>query len=105
MRHVYPGTAQFQFVGITFLIGISPGKTVEFFAILAMRLIPSYIDFVMLNFSFKFHTVLQAFNKQKFLMLMFLCLRKSTRYLFFPLAKTVLELNFSTMDTSCWSAM
>ena len=58
---------------------------------------------VMLNYSFEFHTVLWAFDKKKFLMLVFLDRRMSVRYLRFPLEK--IELNFSAMETVCCSAM
>ena len=69
------------------------------------RLILARIEFVMLNFSFEFHTVLWVFNKQKFLILMFLDLRMHARCLCFPLEKKMLELNLSARDTACFNAM
>ena len=59
----------------------------------------------MLNFSLEFHTNFWAFDKQKFLMLASLDRRRSVRCLRFPFEKTTFELNFSAMETACFSAM
>ena len=48
------------------MIGISHQKDVGYIAMLGRRLISAYMDFVTLNFSFDFYTVLWAFDKQKF---------------------------------------
>ena len=86
---------------MTGLIGISQRKAVKDVAILARRLILARADFVMLNFSFEFHTISWEFDKKKLLMLMFLDLSRSVRCLCFPLEKTILELNFRERDTLC----
>ena len=70
-------------------------------SILARRLILAHMYFVMLNFSFEFHTVLQDFYNQKFFMLIFLDLSRYIRYLCFLLTKTVLELKLSASDAAC----
>ena len=59
----------------------------------------------MLKFSFGLHTVLCAFNKQNFLMLVCLDWRRYVTCLYFPLEKKTFELNFSAMETACCSAM
>ena len=69
------------------------------------RFISARIDLAMLNFSFDFHTVLWAIDKQKFLMLVCLDRRKSVRCLYFSLEKTKFELNFSAIEMSRCSAM
>ena len=61
------------------------------------RLISSCMDFLMLNFSFEFHTVLWDFDKKKILMLILLCLRRSVRFLCF-LLEEVLELKIRARD-------
>ena len=48
---------------------------------LLRRLILALMDFVMLNLSFEFHTILWVFDKQKFLMLIFLDTRRPVRCL------------------------
>ena len=48
---------------------------------LTRRLVSVCMCFVMLNFSLDFHNFLCAFDKQKFLMLMFLDLRMSIKSL------------------------
>ena len=68
------------------------------------RLISSHMNFVTLNFSFKFYTFLWAFDKYKFLMLKFLDARRYVRCLHFPLASTMFELSFSARGTAYWSA-
>ena len=47
---------------------------------------------------------LWAFDKQKFLMLILLCVRRSTRCLSLPLESTATELNLSARDMAFWSA-
>ena len=67
MRQVSPGAAQSQSMGIASLIRISYRKAVGNFAMLERRLISFHMEFVMLNFSFEFHTVLWDFDEQFFL--------------------------------------
>ena len=68
------------------------------------RLISAHMDFVILNFSFEFHTILWAFDEQKFLTLTFLDVRMHVSFLCFLLASNVFELNFSARDMVHWSA-
>ena len=55
---VSSGTAQLQSIVITFLIGISHRKAASHIAMLEMRLILAHMNFVMVSFSFEFHSVL-----------------------------------------------
>ena len=56
-------------------------KDVDIFAMLERRFISFPMDLVMLNFSLEFHTILWAFDKQHFLMLVRLDRRRSVRCL------------------------
>ena len=72
-------------------------------AMLERRLFCARMGLAMLNFSFKFHTVLWAFDKKQFLMLACMCCKRSVRYLCLPVEKTTFELNFSAMEIACYS--
>ena len=61
------------------------------------------MDFVMLNLSFEFHTILWYFDKQKLFVFVFLCLMMHARSLHLPLAKSALEFKFSG-GTQCAGA-
>ena len=72
---------------------------------LERRFISSCMELSMLNFSFEFHTILWAFEKKKFLMLVCLDQRRSIRFLRFPLENIAFELNLSTTEMACCSVM
>ena len=63
------------------------------------------MNFVILNCSFEFHTVLCDFDKQKFFILMFLDLMRSIMCFCFQIVKKSVELNFSVRYMAFWSAM
>ena len=54
---------------------------------------------------FRFPHCFVGFHRQKFLIMMFLDWNRHVRFLGFPLENTALELNFSAMNTSYWSAI
>ena len=66
VRNVSPGTVKLQSAEIIFMIGISYRKYAGDATMLERRIIYAHMDFVTLNFSFEFHTLLWAFDKQKF---------------------------------------
>ena len=100
VRQVSPGTMQSQSVRMTCTIQIPQKKAVGNVSMMVRILISARADFVILNFSFELCTILWAFDKHKFLMLTLLGVRRSVRYLRFPLKKTFLELNFNTRGTA-----
>ena len=100
-----PLTAQSKSVGTTCLIGLSYRKDVGNVSMLERRFVSAHMDLVMLNFSFEFHTILWAFEKKKFLMLVCLDQRRSIRFLRFPLENIAFELNLSTTEMACCSVM
>ena len=63
VRHMSVGTMQSQSVGIACLIGVCRRKAVGDVAMLEKRFMSDLMDLAMLNFSFKFHTILWAFHK------------------------------------------
>ena len=63
MIQASPGTLQSQSVWMTCMICFSRSKSMGNATILVRKLISSRVDFVMLNFSFEFHTVLSIFGK------------------------------------------
>ena len=67
-------------------------------AMMERRFISAHMDLVMLNVSFDFYTILWDFYKQKFVILICMCRRRSVRFLCFPLETTMFELNFSAME-------